>query len=353
LAQIVGNEFQIAGAPHPMMGTAADSMLRQFGNALLAHGTDEQKADLLPRLLRDEIGRGCLLYSEPGAGSDLAGLQTRADREGDEFVVNGQKVWTSGAHLADFGLLLARTRWDVPKHEGISYFYFPMRQPGVEVRPLRQATGIYHFNEVFITDARVSAANLIGGLNAGWRVLQTALAYERSGMGSGRRHAPPQGDLAKSPVLEGAADLANLARASNCADDPLIRQRIAQVHTWRLVNRWNSERSAAELTGGGSSSSLASLGKLSMSRILHATGTLGRLMLGPRSLLFDYDDPDRYPQTRMAMHAFATSISGGTDQIQRNVIAERILGLPRGPEPDRGRPFSEVSKAEATRRLGS
>ncbi len=125
----------------------------------------------------------CLLYSEPGAGSDLAAVQTRADRDGDEYIVNGQKVWTSGGRTAEYGMLVARTDWDVPKHKGVSFFWFPMRQPGVEVRPIKQITGEAHFNEVFITDARVPAANMLGDVNDGWRVLQTALAYERSVMG--------------------------------------------------------------------------------------------------------------------------------------------------------------------------
>ena len=137
----------------------------------------------------------CLLYSEPGAGSDLAGLQTRAERDGDEWVVNGQKVWTSSAKKADYGMLVARTDWDVPKHRGISFFWCPMKQDGVDIRPIRQITGESHFNEVFLDDVRIPAENLVGGLNEGWRVLQTALAYERSVMGDlarGPRSAEPK-----------------------------------------------------------------------------------------------------------------------------------------------------------------
>ena len=147
---------------------------------------------MIPGLLKREIVQ-CLLYSEPAAGSDLAGVRTRAERDGDDYVINGQKVWTSGAAHAHYGMLLARTDWDVPKHKGLTFFFFPMKQPGVEVRPLRQITDESHFNEVFITDARVPAANIMGGLNNGWRVLQTALAYERSTMGDRPRGARNSG----------------------------------------------------------------------------------------------------------------------------------------------------------------
>src|ERR1700755_3038915 len=149
-------------------------------------GTDEQKRRLIPPSIRGE-SKWCLLYSEPGAGSDLAGIRTRAERQGDRFVVNGQKVWTSSAATADYGMLIARTDWDVPKHRGISFFFCPMKQPGVEVRPLRQITDESHFNEVFLTDAIVPAENLLGEMGRGWGVLQTALAYERSVMGEHAR----------------------------------------------------------------------------------------------------------------------------------------------------------------------
>jgi len=182
-SRTVGEEFARVGAPG-----ARQDVHNLWANTLLAFGTDALKTKLLRPLLRGEVAM-CLLYSEPGAGSDLAGLQTRAERDGNEFVVNGQKVWTTGGAEAEYGMLIARTDWDVPKHKGISFFYLPMRQPGVEVRPLKQITGESHFNEVFITDARVPEENLLGDLNDGWRVLQTALAYERSVMGDQARGA--------------------------------------------------------------------------------------------------------------------------------------------------------------------
>ena len=158
-----------------------------FACTLHDAGTDEQKRRLIPPSIRGE-SKWCLLYSEPGAGSDLAGLRTRAERDGDEWVINGQKVWTSFAKTADYGMLVARTDWDVPKHQGISFFMLPMRQPGVEVRPIHQITGESEFNEIFIEDARVPAENLVGELNAGWSVLQTALALRATVHGRSRPH---------------------------------------------------------------------------------------------------------------------------------------------------------------------
>ncbi|MEQ1702976.1 MAG: acyl-CoA dehydrogenase family protein, partial [Ilumatobacteraceae bacterium] len=180
--------FAEAGAPGP-----GQDIVNLWAGTLIAFGSDELKAMFVRRLLLDEVAM-CLLYSEPGAGSDLAGIRTTAVRDGDEWIINGQKVWTSGARDADYGMLIARTDWDQPKHRGISFFWFPMRQSGVEVRPLRQATGDARFNEVFITDARVADSHRLGELNAGWMVLQTALAYERIAMGgSGRRGSGVRG----------------------------------------------------------------------------------------------------------------------------------------------------------------
>src|SRR6266540_4755671 len=223
--RVIAEEFRRVGAP----GSRQD-VHNLWANTLLKYGTDALKRRLIRRLLVNDVAM-CLLYSEPGAGSDLAGLQTRADRDGDQFVITGQKVWTSGAHRADYGMLVARTDWDVPKHRGISFFFFPMKQEGVEVRPIRQITGESDFNEVFIDGARVPAENLLGELNDGWRVLQTALAYERSVMGDvarGPRKVKPAGDSGTDfapPGSSGAeVDLWALATSVGRADDPVIRQ---------------------------------------------------------------------------------------------------------------------------------
>jgi alkylation response protein AidB-like acyl-CoA dehydrogenase len=332
-SRTVAEEFAAVGAPG-----ARQDVHNLWANTLLAYGTDALKHQLIRRLLLGEVSM-CLLYSEPGAGSDLAGLQTKAVRDGDEYVVNGQKVWTSGAATAEFGMLVARTDWDVPKHKGISFFFLPMRQPGVEVRPLKQITGESHFNEVFITDARVPAVNLLGTLNDGWRVLQTALAYERSVMGDQARGPGKPGSGASHEV-----DLWALARAVGRADDPRIRQSIAHVHTLRQVNKWNAARAKAQLQQG-SSSPILSLGKLAMSRILHEGAHVQRLILGAEAMLDGPDNPEADAANFLSLNAFFTSIGGGTDQIQRNIIGERVLGLPREPEVDRDVPFREVRKA--------
>uniref|UniRef100_UPI0035ADF593 acyl-CoA dehydrogenase family protein n=1 Tax=Phenylobacterium sp. TaxID=1871053 RepID=UPI0035ADF593 len=318
------------GAP----GTGQDRT-NLWANTLLACGTEALKRKLILPLLRQEVGM-CLLYSEPGAGSDLAGIRTRAERQGDNFVVTGQKVWTSGAATADYGMLIARTDWDVPKHKGISFFFLPMKQPGVEVRPLRQITDERHFNEVFITDAIVPAENLLKNLGEGWGVLQTALAYERSVMGEGARG--PRSGVAESRTEE---PLIALAREAGRLGDPLLRQDIAQVIAYKRLNALNTARAKADLAQG-SSSPVMSLGKLAMSRILHEEARVRAAILGAGSLLEGPDHPRAEDANFLALNAYFTSIGGGTDQIQRNIIGERVLGLPKEPEVDRDIPFREV-----------
>ncbi|HEY2050532.1 MAG TPA: acyl-CoA dehydrogenase family protein [Caulobacteraceae bacterium] len=329
-ARIVEREFAAVGAP----GSGQDRT-NLWANTALAYATPEFKAKIVPLLLRSEVGM-CLLYSEPGAGSDLAGVRTRAERQGDHFVVNGQKVWTSGAATADYGMLIARTDWDAPKHSGISFFFLPMKQPGVEVRPLRQITDESHFNEVFITDAVVPAENLLGPLNGGWRVLQTALAYERSVMGEGARG--PRSGVRES---KGEEPLIALAREAGVLGDLLIRQEIAKVIAWKRLNALNTARAKADLAQG-TSSPLMSLGKLAMSRILHEEARVRTLILGADSMLEGPDHPRAEDANFLTLNAYFTSIGGGTDQIQRNIIGERVLGLPKEPEVDRDVPFRQV-----------
>jgi alkylation response protein AidB-like acyl-CoA dehydrogenase len=327
-AKIVEREFRAAGAP----GAGLDKS-QLYAITALAFGTDVLKNAVLRKILTGEVSM-CLLYSEPGAGSDLAGVRTRAAPDGDDFVVNGQKVWTSGAATADYGMLIARTDWDVPKHQGISFFFLPMKQPGVEVRPLRQVTDESHFNEVFITDARVPAEFMLGGLNNGWRVLQTALAYERSVMGDGAR-GPRRGDD------KSANDMIALTREAGKLGDPVVRQDLAKVLSYRKLNALNNARAKADLATG-TSSPIMSLGKLAMSRILHEEARLRTALLGAGSLL----EGERFPRADdanfLSLNAYFTSIGGGTDQIQRNIIGERVLGLPKEPEIDRTIPFREV-----------
>jgi alkylation response protein AidB-like acyl-CoA dehydrogenase len=329
-ARIVEREFARVGAP----GTGQDRT-QLYANTLLARGTDALKAKLIGPILRGEIVM-CLLYSEPGAGSDLAGVRTRAELKGDHYVVNGQKVWTSTAATADYGMLLARTNWDVPKHQGLSFFFLPMKQPGVEVRPLRQITNESHFNEVFITDANCPAENLLGELGQGWSVLQTALAYERSVMGEGARG--PRSGVAQASNEE---PLIALAREAGRLNDPLLRQDIAKIVAYKRLNALNNARAKADLAQGASSP-VMSLGKLAMSRILHEEARVRTAILGAGSLLEGPEHPRAEDANFLSLNAYFTSIGGGTDQIQRNIIGERVLGLPKEPEVDRDVPFREV-----------
>jgi alkylation response protein AidB-like acyl-CoA dehydrogenase len=339
-ANTVALEFRAAGAPGAGVETKGYAALA--GNTIVEFGSDKLKRTVLPRFLSGEWRRGCLLYSEPGNGSDLAGLQTRAERDGDVFVVNGQKIWTTGGHEAQCALLLARTDWDVPKHAGISFFIIPMDLPGIEVRPIRQMTDESDFNEVFLTDVRVPVSALIGQLNDGWRVLQIALKEERRTMGfelGGRKRK----DTDRAPIFTESDDLIEAARSAGQLDDEAVRQEIMRIHSWRLVNDWTAVRARQQIQAGGGSS-LASLGKLAKSRILHSSWALRYRLLGPRAMLYDPADAHAYRVDHQLMWSFINSIGGGTDQIQRNIIGERILGLPKGYEPDRDMPFRDVRK---------
>ncbi len=351
-------------APAPAQ-TAIDPQasvaMNLYANVILAHGTDDQKRRFVRPLALGEH-RGCLLYSEPGAGSDLAAVQTHADRDGDDWVITGQKVWTSGAAQATHGLLVARSDWDVPKHQGLTFFWFPMRQPGVDVRPIRQVTGGAEFNEVFLDGARVPDANRLGEPGGGWRVLLTALGFERLLMGadlpldqaSGQR-ARTEAEITaarQSPWTRqvGGADYFALARSTGRDTDPVIRQEIARLYTLEQVNAWNAMRAKSQ-SGPGAASPLASLGKLAFSRIVHTGVALTTRLLGAEALLDGDSSPAAAEVNRSAFAAYVTSVGGGTDQIQRNIIGERLLGLPKEPEADRDVPFRDVRKAQAVRRL--
>lgn len=352
--QVVAQEFAKVGAPG-----AGQDITNLWANTVLAFGSDALRTEQIRDLM---LGRTnmCLLYSEPGAGSDLAGIQTKAERDGDEWIINGQKVWTSGGRNADFAFLIARTDWDVPKHRGISFFFLPMKQPGVEVRALRQATGDSRFNEVFLTDARVSQANMLGDLGQGWSVLQTALAYERAVMGEStrrRKQTDPQkadkgavrsaDDEASAPIPD--LSLVDLAQETGRNTDLVIRQQLMALHSLVQVNKWNGQRAKAELEQG-TSSSIVSLGKLAMSRILHTAGSLQAELLGAEAMIGAADSARSGDATYAMLNAFFTSIGGGTDQIQRNIIGERVLGLPREPEVDKGVAFREVRQASVAER---
>jgi alkylation response protein AidB-like acyl-CoA dehydrogenase len=327
---------------------------------ILTHGTPEQIARLVPPILAGKVA-WCQLFSEPGAGSDLAGLTTRAHRDGDQWVMEGQKVWSSQARESDYGMLLARTDLSAPKHAGISWFAFPLDQPGVTIRPLREMTGEAVFNEIFLDQARCDHADLIGEAGNGWAVTQTTLHFERTGIGAGGTHsgfpAPgPKGgmlgrragDAARDPVPGGnlvvsLSDLIGLARTEGRSADPLIRQQLARLHSYTQIGQWNAQRAKAEAARGGGQS-IASVGKISQTRIMKLSAQLGLDILGANGLLAQPDGAQAGRFTGAMVFSAASSIYGGTDEIQRNIVAERSLGLPREPDPDKGRPYGEVLK---------
>ncbi len=383
------------------LGPPAGLGLLLAAPTIATHGTQEQ----IDHYVRDIVTgqkAWCQLFSEPQAGSDLAGLQTRAVKDGDEWVVNGQKVWTSGGQYADLGMLLARTDPEVPKHQGISYFAFEMLQEGVDVRPLKEMTGHALFNEVFITDARVADSALIGGVNKGWAAANTTLMNERAGLGSGGGNAaggglaqpgtvlgfldkrvgdlvgpaptgavtaavtaagagagakrPQQPGGALGAVRGGASMLIGLAQSRGVATDPGIRQDLARLYTLGELGRFNGLRVKAVKEKGGDIPGMPNVAKLSMSQIVRLTRDLGLRIAGPSGMLHAYDvddkaalkhatgDPFAGGITEMALFAQAPSIYGGTDQVQRNIIGERVLGLPKEPSNDRVTPFSQLPK---------
>ena len=343
---IISNDSVFGG--DDVQGWGQD-VVNLWAATVASHAGDQLKRQVLRDLL---LGRTsmCLLYSEPNAGSDLAGVRTSAVRDGDEWIVNGQKVWTSGGRQADYAFLIARTDLDQPKHRGLSFFFLPMKQTGVEVRPLRQATGDSRFNEVFLTDARVSNSNMLGALNEGWWVLTSALAYERAAMGATQRRrssdanrsAPNAESEAPAPIPD--LSLMELARTKGLAKDPAIRQQLVRLYQWKTLNEWNNQRAKAAIEQG-TTTPIVSLGKLAMSRMLHFAGSLQARILGAEATLGGDTSSDAADATYSMLNAYFTSIGGGTDQIQRNIIGERILGLPKEPEIDKARPFREVLNA--------
>jgi alkylation response protein AidB-like acyl-CoA dehydrogenase len=294
------------------------------GPTLIAHGTEEQKERHLRRILAaDELW--CQLFSEPNAGSDLAALRCRAERHGDAFVVSGQKVWTSYAQFAEWGILLARTDPAAPKAKGISFLIVDMRSPGISIRPLRQMTGSEEFNEVFLEDVRVPAANLVGELNKGWQIAQTTLSHERG--------TSPRQLVVHRMLLNDLLRLARTAQRNGKAavSDPLIRQRLMQsfieveltkLHNWRTLTQLRRQGKP------GPESSLIKLFWSEMSQRLHDTA-MDVLAANGQVLGSDPRAVARGRWPRSYMYYRAASIFAGTNEIQRNIIAQRVLGLPR------------------------
>jgi alkylation response protein AidB-like acyl-CoA dehydrogenase len=300
------------------------------GPTLIAHGSEAQKQRFLPAMLRGEEV-WCQLFSEPDAGSDLAGLKTRARRDGDVFVVNGQKVWTSGAQYSDWGILVARTNTEVPKHKGITYFLVDMRTPGIEVRPLRQITGDAHFNEEFLTDVAVPAENVVGTVDHGWAVTHTTMSNERALIGGGGG----QGIT--------VTQLVDLARRVGKVKDPLIRQQIAAFYTRSELLRFMNYRVQTALSHGRMPGPEASTTKLFISQHASLTGELVMELSGAEGMLADGSAIDGGVWERAFLNQWMIKLGGGTDNIQRNSLAERVLGLPREVSADKDVPFSQLA----------
>jgi len=320
---IIAEEFSRVGAPlDPGPPTA------QLIPTLLEHGTESQKERFLPSTLTGELV-WCQGYSEPGAGSDLASVQTRAELVGDEWVINGQKIWTSGAQFSDMMYILCRTEPDQPKHAGISYLLLNMKQPGVEVSPLKQMTGDVHFSQVFFDDARTPADHLVGKRGKGWIVSRSTLVHERNAVGSSaavRLQFEALVELAKSADLDGRPAI----------EDPTIRQRLAEIEGYVTSHEYTGYRQLTCDVRGTSPGMVVAMNKLVSTNIGDKVAKLAIEMLG--------DDAFREPIGRSAievasagnrgwvgqyMMSLGISIAGGTTAIQRNIIGERCLGLPR------------------------
>jgi acyl-CoA dehydrogenase len=302
--------------------------LGMIGPTLIVHGTDEQKQRYLAPMLRgDEIW--CQLWSEPDAGSDLAGLKTRAERDGDDFVLNGQKVWTSGAHYSDFGLGVFRSDVDVPKHRGISALIVRMDAPGITIRPLRQINGAAHFNEVFFDDVRVPVANLVGDLHDGWRVARTTMMNERLSAG------------VMGSMTETMGPLLGLARRFD--GDRLVRQRLAHAYTQARLFDLTTARVRTALARNAIPGPEVSILKLFAAVAGTELADLGVDLLGPAGALWGDDGPEGGRWASGLLASFAMHIGGGTDEIQRNIIAETVLGLPREPSSDKDVPFRDLA----------
>ena len=330
------------------------------GPTILYAGTPEQHRTYLPGLLSGEEF-WCQLFSEPIAGSDLANLGTRAVRDGDEFVINGQKIWTSGAQYAKYGILIARTDPDVPKHKGVSYFVCPMDAPGIEIRPITEMTGGHTFNEVFFTDVRIPAANMVGELNDGWRLAKVTLGNERVSLSTGG-------------VLWGngptAMEMIDSVRDLGPVTDPLLRQRLAQVYIEHVVLDLIRLRTLTAQLKGEQPGPEASIRKLMADEHGQHVMNLARDLVGPAAMLTGGDGTEGFvpgtdtkglgpekPEGGLLHPGWydgfcfsqALTIGGGTFAVQRNIVGELVLGLPREPDPTRGMSWAETQRLQGGR----
>ena len=355
--QIVADEIRSIGA----VGQPLGSGMSLAAPTIVEHGSDELRQLILRPTLTGEK-TWCQLFSEPGAGSDLAGLSTSAVLDGDEWVINGQKVWNTSAHHADYGMLVARTSWDVPKHHGISYFVLPMHQPGIEVRGIKQMNRHASFNEVFMTDARVPANHMVGTLNDGWRVARATLAHERT-FSTMRRPKFVQSPGIQSravreaeveaeehfktyvwyPQRAGRVDLViERAQQHGVASDLVIRQEIAALISFQRTSEWTALRARAARALGRPPGPEGSLGKLAASQVARMAHRVHTLISGANGMLTTGDHPHDATIAEVLVSTPAQSIAGGTDEIQKSIIGEKILGLARESDPSLDLPFREV-----------
>ena len=357
LARVVEEEFASVGA----VGVARTGVRMLAAATLLEHGSDLQKKKFLRPILTGEDS-WCQFFSEPGSGSDLAGATTRAELNGDYWIINGQKVWTTSAHHADHGLLLARTDWDAPKHEGLSYFVIDVKQPGVDVQPLKQMNGHASFNQVFFSDAKVPTENLVGRVGEGWKVAVTTLAHERRGAdglaspsrrGSrvGRIYLEERAEVETAnepykwyPQRAGRVDLIiDRAKETGANKDPHVRQEMAKLMIMAKSAEWTARRARAAQQQGRPQGPEGSLGKLAASNVARAAAHVHTLITGTEAMLTGSASSRDGVIAEILVSVPAISIAGGTDEIQRNIIAERVLELPKEPRFDTG-PFRKVRK---------
>ncbi len=358
-AAVVTAVFEERGA----VGAAQIGPRRLASETILAHGSQDQKQRYLRPILTGEH-TWCQLFSEPGSGSDLAGASTRAELIEGRWILNGQKVWNTSAHHAGFGILLARTDWDLPKHQGLSYFLLNMRQPGVEVRPLKQMNGHQSFNEVFLSNAEVPTEDLIGGEGNGWAVAKTTLSFERRGFsrrptGGGAR-GPNQGRVHQEfevelqiatepytwyPQREGRVDLVlSRARETGAIEDPSVRQEIAKLLSLSTGAALASASAEAKRKAGTTEIlPTGSIAKLAASVIARQASHVHTMITGADAMLSGSESAEDGVIAEILVSVPAISIAGGTDEIQKNIISERVLGMPRAQRSDTG-PFRDIKR---------
>jgi alkylation response protein AidB-like acyl-CoA dehydrogenase len=310
---------------------------------ILTHGTEAQRLRYVPPAIRgDEVW--CQLFSEPGAGSDVASLRSRAIQDGGDWILTGQKVWTTGAHYSDFGIVIARTDPTLPKHDGITMFILDMRAPGVTVRPLRQITGGSEFNEVFFDEVRVPGANALGAANNGWRVSRTTLMNERISVGTGARRMAPR-EPGSTPI----DSYIRLARERHLAEDALTRQRLADMYVQHRIQEMTGERIRSKVKAGITPGPEGSTAKLFAAQLEQRAAEVAAEMAGVGAIAWSMIDSRMVALARwgqLSVASRAISIAGGTNEIQRNIIGERFLGLPREPSTDKTVPFEDTLASE-------